>query len=164
MPARKRGDWVFSSVRISVRLSQTAEYALRIMAQLSIEDAGDPVRAKDLAETTEVPPHYLSKLLRKLVVAGLLKSEKGHHGGFRLAKKAGAIKLMDVLRAVDAPSAATHCAFGWTKCSNDEPCPLHPVWMQLTESFEAWANRRTLADLQRSWVGYGHLDELGTGR
>lgn len=144
-----------------MKLTQTAEYALRTMAQLAIDDDGEPVRAKDLAQTTGIPPHYLSKLLRKLVVAGLLKSEKGHGGGFKLAKKPSAIRFLDVLRAVDAPSTTPHCAFGWPRCSNEKPCPLHPVWVQLSESFEAWAERRTLADLQRSWVGYGHLDELG---
>lgn len=148
-----------------MKLTQTAEYALRTMAQLAIEGGGEPVRAKDLAEATEIPVHYLSKLLRKLVVAGLLTSEKGHGGGFVLAKPAAHIRLMDVLEAVDASSVSSHCAFGWSKCSNEHPCPLHPIWIQLTEAFEAWACRRTLADLQRAWVGYSHLDELaGLGK
>lgn len=150
--------------RFSVKLTQRAEYALRTMAQLAIETDGTRIRAKDLANKTEIPPHYLSKLLRKLVVAGLLASVKGHGGGFTLARQASAIRLIDVLRAVEAPCATPHCAFGWARCTNEAPCPLHPLWMQLTESFEAWANQRTLADLQRCWVGYGHLSALASSK
>lgn len=142
-----------------MRLSQTAEYALRTMAQLAIDESGAPVRAKDLAESTEIPVHYLSKLLRRLVVAGLLKSERGHGGGFALAKPPGRIRIVDILAAVDAVSSEPRCVFGWSECSDDNPCPLHPVWSQLRESFDAWASRRTLADLRRAWVGYGNVSD-----
>ena len=137
-----------------MRLSQTAEYALRTMAQLAIGDPHQPVTGKELARQTDIPVHYLSKLLRKLVVAGLLTSQKGHSGGFRLAKPAGEIRLIDILNAVEAGPDLDRCSFGWGKCDATKPCPLHPVFVQLNEAIDMWASRRTLADLRASWHGY----------
>lgn len=139
-----------------MHLTQTAEYALRTMAQLAIAESGEYVPAKDLATLTEIPSHYLSKLLRKLVVSGLLRSEKGHGGGFCLAKPPHRIRIIDVLQAVDAGPVPDRCGFGWGKCNPQKPCPLHPIWSQLSEAYEDWARRRTLSDLRRSWLGYGH--------
>ena len=68
-------------------ISQTAEYALRAMSHLARPDAA-AMRAIDLARATQVPVHYLSKVLRRLVDAGLLHSQKGHGGGFVLARRA----------------------------------------------------------------------------
>jgi Rrf2 family protein len=137
-----------------MRLSQTAEYALRTMAQLAIGDPHTPVTGKELARQTDIPSHYLSKLLRKLVVAGLLSSQKGHSGGFRLARPAAEIRLLDILNAVEAGPDLERCSFGWGKCDAAQPCPLHPVFVQLNEAIDMWASRRTLADLRASWHGH----------
>ncbi len=137
-------------------LTQTAEYALRTMAQLAVVPLDELVTAKELSERTLVPIHYQSKLLRRLVVAGLLKSQKGHSGGFSLAKEPHQIRLADVLDAVDASFDENRCGFGWGDCDPAKPCPLHPVWGQLAESCTDWAQRRTLADLRQGWLGSGH--------
>ena len=52
-------------------LPQTAEYALRAMAWLATIPQDEPVRARDLSQATGIPPHYLSKVLRRLVLADL---------------------------------------------------------------------------------------------
>ncbi len=79
-------------------LNQTAEYALRAMAHLAELEEGVPVRAAELAEATKIPPHYVSKVLRKMVLAGLVNSQKGHGGGFALALHPSRITLADVQR------------------------------------------------------------------
>ncbi len=128
-------------------ISQTAEYALRAMAGLATVPAGRPVRATDLSRATAVPPHYLAKVLRRLVLAGLLVSQKGQGGGFSLSRPASEITFMDVLVAVDAFGEEGRCAFGWEVCDEAHPCPLHGVWSRLDESLRAWATSSTLADV-----------------
>ncbi|HMR79653.1 MAG TPA: Rrf2 family transcriptional regulator, partial [Polyangiaceae bacterium] len=59
-------------------LSQTAEYALRALSQLAAQRPARALTAQELARLTLVPASYLSKILRKLVAAGLLDSQKGH--------------------------------------------------------------------------------------
>lgn len=128
-------------------LSQTAEYALRAMAQLAALGPGAAIRTEDLAKMTSIPRSYLSKILRKLTAAGLLSSEKGHGGGFTMARPLKKIRFIDVLEAVEAPMDPNRCAFGWGECSAKHPCVLHPAFSQLKEAHQRWATRTTLADL-----------------
>lgn len=125
---------------------QTSEYALRAMARIAMSRPGITVRAKDLAAETDIPVHYLSKILRKLVTAGILAASKGHGGGFVLSKPPAKIRFADILAAVDYGSESP-CVFGWGRCSERHPCPLHDTWSRLKTSFEAWAKRTTLADV-----------------
>lgn len=131
-----------------MHLTQTAEYALRAMTWLARQPTGAALRSQALAEATGIPQHYVSKLLRKLVVAGLLESQKGHGGGFALARPPAEVRFIDILRAVDYEPAPDRCAFGWGACNPLDPCPLHGPWSRLSEAFFAWADRTTLADVQ----------------
>ncbi len=126
-------------------LSQTAEYALRAMAWLACHSPEQPVRAKDLSKETAIPVHYLSKILRRLVLGGLLASQKGQGGGFRLARPPQEIRFVDILAAVDAYPQPGRCAFGWGACDELTPCPLHESWSQLNEALSSWASTSTLA-------------------
>lgn len=130
-----------------MQLPQSVEYALRAMAYIANLPPDLAVRAHDLAAATNVPPHYLSKLMRRLVVAGLLKSQKGHHGGFVLAMPARYVRALDIMMAADFRPNPTHCAFGWGNCRPAEPCPLHPAWSTLNEAICSWAATTTLADM-----------------
>jgi Rrf2 family protein len=128
-------------------LSQTAQYALRALARIAALPPASAATAKDISAETGVPPHYLSKILRMLVEAGLLESEKGHHGGFRLNRPAVRITVADVLDAVHESVESQHCAFGYARCNDKAPCPLHPVFSKLNDSVREWASRSTLADV-----------------
>jgi len=130
-------------------LSQTAEYALRAMAWLATAPVGEPVRAKDLSIASGIPTHYLSKVMRRLVLAGLLVSQKGQGGGFLLSKSPEQIPFIDILMAVDAYPASGLCAFGWGECDEIHPCPLHSSWSRLNEQLRGWAEGTTLADVAK---------------
>ncbi len=128
-------------------LPQTAEYALRAMAQLATLPADVRVRAADLSKMTHIPEHYLSKVMRRLVAAGLLAAEKGHGGGFTLAKPKRSIRFIDILSAVELELEPKRCAFGWGECNARNPCVLHPAFSQLKDAYATWATKTTLADL-----------------
>lgn len=126
-------------------LSQTSEYALRAMVWIASQTPQTPVRARDLSEATQVPPQYLSKILRRLVLAGLLESRKGRGGGFTLGRPAREIRFRDVLVAVDAYPVGGRCAFGWEACDARRPCPLHGLWSELSDGFHSWASNASIA-------------------
>lgn len=136
-----------SKVKNPVLLSQTSEYALRAMAWLASAPPGVPVRAKDLATGSGIPLSYLSKILRRLVLADLLVSRKGQGGGFVLARARREIRFLDILAAVDAYPTEGRCAFGWGACDEGNPCPLHDTWSQLNEAIKSWASNSTLEDV-----------------
>jgi Rrf2 family protein len=128
--------------------TQTAEYALRAMVYLATLGKGEAIRAADLSERTQIPSHYLSKIMRRLVVDGLVSSQRGHHGGFRLAKSPEDVRFVDILEAVDYRGEPERCAFGWGACDSEYPCPLHEAWSELNLTFLEWANSNTLADMR----------------
>lgn len=130
-----------------MHLPQTAEYALRAMTYIANLREGESVRARDLGRAIAVPGPYLSKLLRRMVVAKLLTSRKGHGGGFVLAQPPTFIRFLDILTASDYDINPKHCAFGWGSCNPHNPCPMHPTWTKLNDSLCTWAATTTLADV-----------------
>jgi Rrf2 family protein len=128
-------------------LSQTAVYGLRAMAVLAALPPNESIRALELSGRTGVPRQYLAKVMRRLVVAGLVRSRRGHGGGFMLSRPARAIRLGDVLRSIDAELEGGTCAFGFGACDPQNPCALHPVWSRFSDSVQKWAEGSTLADL-----------------
>jgi len=129
----------------ALMFSRLGRYALRTVA--IITNFKTKITGKELAERTGIPTSYQSKVLRRLVEAEILIAQKGHHGGFTLAQEPTAIRLADVLRAVDAMPKEGKCVFEWGLCSSLEPCPLHTKWSSLSTQVMNWAEDSTLNDL-----------------
>jgi Rrf2 family protein len=131
------------------------------MASLTTVPTGEPIRVKDLSILTGIPSHYLSKVMRRLVLAGLVTSQKGQGGGFLLSKPPEKIAFIAILTAVDAYANDGSCAFGWGQCDSVHPCPLHGSWSRLNEQLEAWAEGTTLADIGKD--GFENRDLRARG-
>ena len=89
-------------------LSQTFEYALRAMMHLAGLN-GEAATSQRIARQTKVPTGYISKVMRDLVVAGLVDSYRGRGGGFSLARPPEGITILDVLNAVDPIKRVAKC-------------------------------------------------------
>ena len=122
------------------------------MATLALRPHDQPFPAKALSEATGIPQHYLSKIMKKLVEAGLVRSQKGHGGGFALVKPKKEILYLDILVASGYEPHPNRCVFGWNECDKEAPCPLHDSWVDLNEAFKEWAMKKTLNDVQVSPV------------
>jgi len=88
-----------------VRVSARADYAIRGLLELAAAGPDRPVRADAIAKAQAIPSKYLENLLVDLRRARLVASQRGVHGGYRLARAASAITLADVIRAIDGPLA-----------------------------------------------------------
>ena len=64
-----------------------------------------------------------------------------------LARPATRITFLDLLQAVDSDPSTNRCVFGRPKCSDANPCPLHPAWKKVRDAFLDWARSTTLADV-----------------
>jgi Rrf2 family transcriptional regulator, iron-sulfur cluster assembly transcription factor len=129
-------------------LSRTSEYAIRAAIFLAIQENESSMTAKDVSIATGIPIHYLSKVLRRLVESKILLAERGHNGGFKLAKSAKSIKIVDVLVAVELSIPIKHCIFGWRVCDNKKPCLLHNRWSLVNDAFQKWARDTSLEDIR----------------
>ncbi len=94
----------------SMRISAKADYAVRAVAELAKADGDKPVKAERVASAQGIPLNFLENILGELRHAGIVRSQRGAEGGFRLAKPAGEITVADVIRAVEGRSRASAAA------------------------------------------------------
>jgi Rrf2 family protein len=103
--------------------STTLEYALRAMTWLAARP-DEAATGQRIAEATQVPEDYLSKVLQQLVRAGILESQRGRNGGFRLAREASRISMLAVVNAVDPIPRIKSCPLKLRE-HGVNLCPLH---------------------------------------
>ena len=102
--------------------TQTSEYALRAVAWLA-GHPGDVHTTGEIAEGTQVPTSYLSKVLQTLARAGIVRSQRGLGGGFSLARTPEELTVLDVIESVDPLPRIDHCPLA-VPCHEEELCSL----------------------------------------
>jgi Rrf2 family cysteine metabolism transcriptional repressor len=129
-------------------VSRRTDYATRALLALSISEGG-PVKLEDLARRTAVPLSVLEQVMPIMRTAGLVRSERGPSGGYRLNHLPEEISLERVVRLFQGPLAPIGCA---TR-SHPEPCPmtlgctLREVWEEVRDATIAILGQTTFADL-----------------
>ena len=124
-----------------LRISKLTDYATVILAALSDRPA-DPTSANELAERTGIAAPTVSKLLKELQRAGLVRSTRGARGGYRLARPAAEISAAEIIDAVEGPVALTECASDEGQCGLEAHCSVGHSWQQVS-----LAIRRSLAEV-----------------
>ena len=132
-------------------ISQTSRYALHILSYL-VRHRENLVRGEQIAEATGIPLNYLSKILNQLRKSGIVQSQKGWHGGFKLRGRALDRPIRDVLAVIDGEKAAERmgCALGLPECDLDNPCPLHHQWEGIRQGFVEMVTSTKIRDLADS--------------
>ena len=128
-------------------LNQTAEYALRAVVYLAGLAPDARAQAADLARALDVPANYLSKILHQLAATGVLESQRGRNGGFRLARAADRLTLEKVVRPFGAVNARAGCVLGQRVCSDRTACVAHERWKPIKEATNAFLRETTVAQL-----------------
>jgi len=126
-------------------LSQTTEYALRLMVQLASQ-RGRAVTIPQLAQKTRIPEDYLAKVLRQLSRAGLVSSQRGPNGGSVLAHPPDTISVLDVIQAVDPLKRIETCPLG-LRTHGANLCPLHRRLDQAIASVEKAFRESSLSEI-----------------
>jgi Rrf2 family protein len=124
--------------------STTCSYAIRALSRLAVIRPDGYVRVQELCEGTDLPSHFLAKIFRDLVGAGLLTSAKGRGGGFALTRRPNEIRLYDIVDAVDGVKTYTRCVVGLAKCDATQPCPQHDAFMPVRQQILAYLEQTTL--------------------
>jgi Rrf2 family protein len=90
-----------------MRLTSKSEYGLLALVYLARQPGGAYIPVDTIAAQQAIPPKFLEQILLVLKRGALVTSLKGHNGGYRLLKDAGAITLAEVIRLLDGPLAPT---------------------------------------------------------
>lgn len=86
-----------------VKLSSKGRYAVRALFDIAFYNEGRPTQVKDIADRQGIPPRFLEQIFQELKRAGIVGSKRGPQGGYLLAQSAEAIRLGDVVRALEGP-------------------------------------------------------------
>jgi Rrf2 family protein len=141
-----------------VRVTARVDYAVRAVIELAAAD-GAQVKGEQLAERQGIPLKYLENILADLRRAGVVASQRGADGGYRLARPAGSLTVADVIRAVEGPLADVR---GTSPEEIDYPGParsLQRVWVATRAALRAVLEDVTIADIATGDLP-ATLDEL----
>jgi len=130
--------------------SRSSEYAIRAFVYLAQVPDGRYAMVKNIAESEEIPAHFLAKILQQLARKGLLRSSKGPTGGFALRVDAADIRLLDIVEALDGLAPYQQCASGLAECNDDMPCSMHDSWVTLRSRIMDYLGKNSIADLAKA--------------
>jgi Rrf2 family protein len=135
--------------------STKSEYGIRLMVELGRSRGTDPIALSAVAEAEMLPLSYLEHLVAKLREAGLVTSTRGAHGGYRLARPAEEIDMLEVVQSLEGPIAPMECFHtereGRVLCSHEaddgRACATKLLWTRVQGGVTGALNGTTLADL-----------------
>jgi FeS assembly SUF system regulator len=136
------------------RLSKLSDYAVVVLSELGRADpvhgfAGDKRSATDLAAATGIAEPTVAKVLKLLGAAGLVTSQRGAQGGYRIARPLARTAIADVIVAVEGPIALAACVDGATGgCEAEGSCPVRGRWDPVNDAIRRALSDITLADMQ----------------
>jgi len=126
-----------------MRLSARVDYALRALSELAAANA--PRTVEQLSEAQHIPNKYLESILGELRRTGLLRSQRGPEGGYRLSRPAEQISIADVIRALDGELANVRGSRPENLAYVGAAAPLQEVWIALRASERTILEGVTLA-------------------
>jgi Rrf2 family protein len=130
-----------------MELTRKGEYAIRGIVYLASQSPGKVVLISEIAQATEVPKSFLSKIFQDFARIGLVHSFRGTGGGFSLARPASRITLREVVEAVEGPIVPNRCLLGKGVCARDDTCSVHPVWRKVQNEVLSILDGITLEEL-----------------
>jgi Rrf2 family protein len=131
-----------------MQFSTTVEYALRAAVCLASHE-GQPRTTAQIAQVTQMPASYLSKVLQLLVRSGTVRSQRGVGGGFSLTKPGSELTVLDIVEAVEPLQRIRSCPLGIQE-HGVMLCPLHRKLDEALESIEECFSATRLSDLVAS--------------
>jgi len=132
---------------MSVFFSRQCEYALQAVIVLATKRGEGWTSLSEITERIDGPVSYLAKILQDLSRKGILDSQKGLHGGFKLARSPEQVTLLEIVEVIDGTEFLRQCVLGYPDCSTEDPCPAHETWGSLRELFKRLLLENSVADL-----------------
>jgi len=129
-----------------MRISAKVDYALRASIELAAV-APEQVKGERLATAQAIPHKFLENILADLRNGGLVASQRGADGGYRLARPATEITVADVIRVVEGPIASVRGERPDELVYEGTAAPLRDTWIELRTAMRGVLEQTTLADL-----------------
>jgi len=134
-----------------MRINTSTRYSVRALFDLAFHGGGGPTQVKDISRRQNLSQRYLEQIFNRLVRKGILKSKRGPHGGYMLARDPAGISVADIILAAQGPIVPVAClADGMRKgssCSVMPQCVTRHIWRETQRRLSTYYSSVSLADL-----------------
>jgi len=134
-----------------LRVTRLTDYATVVLTVLASRPQA-VLSATELAECAGLEPPTVSKLLKILAQANLVASFRGTHGGYRLARAAEDISLIEIVEAMEGPLAITECSLDHSQCGIFHQCGVRANWRRINDVIGDALRAVSLAEMTRDYA------------
>ena len=150
----------------ALHFSTRGEYGVRLMVELARHHGDGPVSLAEMADHEDLPRPYLEQLVVSLRAAGLVTSTRGARGGYQLTREPGAIRMSEVIEALEGPIAPMVCASNDPlhegACERTGYCNVNALWVRVRSAVVHALDSMSLADLARPRASHPFHPPRGT--
>jgi len=132
-----------------MQITRATDYAVRVVVELATFPKGKKAQLSTLQAATGVSGSFLSKVLQRLVHAGIVASHRGTGGGFCLRPHAEKTTVLQVVEAIEGPTMLNQCLIAGLSCDRKPWCGVHPVWQRAQAALTDVLDSVTVADMAR---------------
>lgn len=115
-----------------LRVTKLTDYATVVLTVLAAQSDA-VLSASELAERAGLETPTVSKLLKPLAQAGLVEGFRGANGGYRLARAAADIGLVEIVEAMEGPLGMTECSVHTGNCGIEDQCGVRANWRRIND-------------------------------
>lgn len=113
-----------------MRLETTRKTHLALQALRVLDTTQAPIKGKDLAVLINSTPSFMAQIMKPLVDANWVTSDRGPTGGYRLAVDLAPISVLSLIEAVEGPTIDGKCVLHGSPCPDVDQCPMHEAWVR----------------------------------
>lgn len=130
-----------------LELTRRGDYAVRAMLALADPDADPWLSVTRISVAMAIPERFLARVMRDLTGAGLVEARTGRNGGYRLARAASTISLLDVIAAVESVDPLRQCVLRGIPCGSSGRCAVHDTFTEARAALQVRLAEASLADI-----------------
>ena len=135
-----------------IRITRQTDYGILLLSQLATRPPSEVHTAKDVARQSKISLPMVSKTLKALARGGLLVSQRGVKGGYRLSTQASRISIGNVIEALEGPIGMTECSFNPGACEQEGKCPVQANWQRISVAVRDALEKIPISELSRPRV------------
>ena len=115
-----------------LRVTKLTDYASVVLTVLA-SDPATVLSASELADRAGLEMPTVAKLLKPLAQAGLVEGFRGANGGYKLARDAADISLVEIVEAMEGPLGMTECSVHSGQCAIEHSCGVRANWRRIND-------------------------------
>ena len=132
-----------------MQLNIMTDYAIRMVLYLA--DCDQTASGTQISETMAIPPSMITTMSPKLRKAGIITTQRGTNGGYRLAKEPEDISLAEIINVMESTTCLNHCLEADHYCSRGaaETCPVREFYAQMQKVLHETFSQQSIASLMK---------------